>query len=232
MASPPATPSSIPPAAAARLAALPRVVHAVEIAGRTWSIEAVADQSALAARADAFAHFPFGLLLWDSAPVLAAALEGCTDLAGRRVLELGCGVGLVGLVAAALGGQVVQTDHGAEALALAAANAARNGIDGTTQRVADWRSWPDLGRFDLIAGSDLLYDADLHAPLLDVLDRSLAPGGHVMLSDPGRPTAPAFLAALRRCGWTISRRRKRVPALTPIKPGETVVVTLIEAWRT
>ncbi len=218
--------------AAARLARLPLVTHEIDIAGRDWQIQAVADQSSLTAVADEFRHFPFGLLLWDAAPVLAGALAARgTSLAGTSVLELGAGVGLVGLVSRACGAQVRQTDHGLEALALCQANARRNGLDGIEWALADWTDWREPERFDLIVGSDILYEPELHAPVLAILAGNLASGGRVLLSDPGRTTTPRFLAALEAAGWQIARRRRRVPALSPVRPGETLVVTLIEAWR-
>lgn len=213
-----------------RLARLPLVAHALEIGGRDWEIEAVADQSALTAVADELQHFPFGLMLWEAAPVLAEDLVASGAVgAGRSVLELGAGVGLTGLVAAALGASVVQTDHSIEALALAALNAARNRVTGTVQAPGDWLHWQEERRFDVILGSDILYDAGLHGPVLSILERNLAPGGRVLLSDPGRSTTPAFLALLASAGWRVERKRRRVPSLAPLRPGETVVITLIEA---
>ena len=205
-------PAAIMDAARMRLAKLPLVTHALEIAGRDWPVVAVADQSALTAVSDDLEHFPFGLMLWDAAPVLAAELPRHIKN-GQTMLELGAGVGLAGLVARALGAEVVQTDHSAEALALCARNAEINGLSGVALALADWLSWNSDRRFDLIVGSDILYDADLHAPVLAVLERSLAPGGRVLLSDPGRSTTPAFVSMLEKAGWIVDRRRRRVPSL-------------------
>lgn len=214
------------------LSRLPLVVHEIEIGGRDWRIEAVEDQSALTEQSEAFEHFPFGLLLWDSAPVLAGALAAQPEwVAGKPVLELGAGVGVAGLVAAALGGRVRQTDHGREALARCQRNAALNGIAGVAWALADWTDWRDETRYDVILGSDILYEAELHPALAAIFARNLAPGGRVLLTDPGRTNTPRFLALLEAEGWRIEKRRKRVPALSPTRPGETVVVTLIEAWR-
>ena len=214
------------------LSRLPLVVHEIEIGGRDWAIQAVADQSALTARSEEFEHFPFGLLLWDSAPMLAGVLADRPELvAGKTVLELGAGVGVAGLVAAALGGNVRQTDHGREALALCRANAARNAVPRLDWALADWTDWSDGARYDVIIGSDILYEADLYPPLAAIMARNLAPEGRVLLTDPGRTSTPKFVTLLEAEGWQVSKRRKRVPAISPTRPGETVVVTLIEAWR-
>lgn len=217
---------------AALLDRLPLVLHEIEIAGRDWAIEAVADQSALTAQADMFEHFPFGLLLWDSAPVLAGLLAERPELvADKTVLEIGAGVGVAGLVAGYLGGRVRQTDHGREALALCRANAARNGVTGLEWALADWTDWHDDARYDAIIGSDILYEAEMYEPISAIMARNLTPSGRVLLTDPGRSTTPRFVALLEASGWRIAKRRKRLPAIAPTRPGETVVVTLIEAWR-
>lgn len=211
---------------------LPRVVHELEIGGRDWLIEAVADQSALTGMAEDFAEFPFGLLLWESAPVLATALATRnTEIAGCDVLELGTGVGLAGLVARAAGARVVQTDHSTEALALVRANAARNGIDDVETVAGDWSRWSEARTYDLVIGSDILYEPTLHGALLAILDRNVVPQGRVLLTDPGRSTSPRFFAAMEDAGWAIERRRRKVPAITPVRPGETVTVTIVEAVR-
>ena len=231
----------------ARLSRVPLHRYAVQAAGKSWQIDAVADQDALLAASDHFAAFPYGLLLWDSAPVLADALAALGPLEGKRVLELGAGVGLVGLVARHLGGDVVQTDHAAEALELSRRNAALNRISGIVQHQADWCDWADWadtafadlagsgegtsGRFDLIIGSDILYDGAAHGPIADVLSASLAENGMALLSDPGRTATPFFIRDMRAGGWAIDVAKHEVGALQPTRPGETLTISILEFRR-
>ena len=205
--------------------------HDIEAAGRRWRIDAVRDQDALLAAADGFERFPYGLLLWDSAPVLADALAGLGDLTGMRVLELGAGVGLAGLAARHLGADVVQADHSPEALELARANAAANGIEGIVQELADWTDWTPPGQCDLVLGSDILYDEAAHAAVGRVLGAGLAPGGIALLTDPGRTATPAFLKATRAAGWRIEAATRQVPALNPARAGEHASITLLRLER-
>jgi methylase of polypeptide subunit release factors len=91
----------------------------------------VKDQDALIARVETeedLENFPFGLMLWASAVALTEAIPHGE---GRRLLELGAGVGLAGLVARTRGWDVIQTDYDGQALALCQQNAVRNGITGT-----------------------------------------------------------------------------------------------------
>jgi len=167
----------------------------VRIGARIWHLEAVRDQDALLAGVDddaGLADFPYGALLWPAAIGLARHLDAMgPSLAGTRVCEIGCGIGLAGLVAAGNGARVVQTDWQSPVLDLAERAARRNGVEGVERRLADWRDWPDdLRDFDWVIGSDVLYERSVHDALNDLLPRLPAPQGSILLSDPLRP--PCF----------------------------------------
>jgi predicted nicotinamide N-methyase len=130
---------------------------------------------------------PYWAELWPASRALAAALP---PVAGLDVVELGCGLGLPSLVAAAGGAQVTATDWAADAVDLLRRNAARNELRLTVER-RDWRDrW--RGRFDLALAADVLYERRNVEPLVDRL-RALAPSALVGLA--GRPYETAFLDA-------------------------------------
>ena len=137
---------------------------------------------------DAFARdefLPYWAELWPAATALAAALP---DLAGLRVVELGCGLGLPSLVAAARGADVTASDWAEDAVELLRENAARNGL-ALRAEVRDWREpWPE--RFDVAIAADVLYERRNVEPLLERL-RELAPIAYVGLA--GRPYEAEFL---------------------------------------
>lgn len=109
------------------------------------------------------------------------------------MLELGAGLGLPSLAAALRGADVLATDWADDAVALLRANAERNGIALRAERVR-WDE-PELllggAPWDLVLGADLLYEARNADQLLALLPRL---GGEILLADPGRPFAPAFLS--------------------------------------
>ncbi|HST14486.1 MAG TPA: methyltransferase domain-containing protein [Gaiellaceae bacterium] len=128
---------------------------------------------------------PYWAELWPAAVALAEALP---DVTGLRLVELGCGLGLPSLVAAAKGARVTATDWSPDAIDLLRENAPRNGLE-LVAEVRDWREpWDD--RFDLALAADVLYERRNVEPVLERL-RELAPEGLVALA--GRPYEDAFL---------------------------------------
>ncbi len=139
-------------------------------------------------------RIPYWADCWPSGRVLAAHLADCEKGHGRALLELGCGIGLVSLVAAAAGFDVLATDYYAAALEFTAANAALHNLPNVDTRLVDWRALPDdLGTFDVVAASDVLYERPQIPLVAATIAHALAPGGVALVSDPGRRTAETFV---------------------------------------
>lgn len=193
------------------IANLPLVTSQVRIGERLWEVTAVQNQDALVDAIDDLEHLPYGFLLWESAVGLARHLCANPGLVeGKRVLELGCGVGIPGIVAAALGAEVYQTDHQQGVLTLARQNAARNGVTGIVQFLADWREWNHTAKYQVLLGADILYERAMHFYLEEIFRRSLAHDGCLLISDPVRPQAMEFLEHLERVGWKMELNTTRV----------------------
>ena len=131
---------------------------------------------------------PYWAELWPAGLALARAMP--PSLAGMAVVELGCGLGVPSLVAAARGAGVTATDWAEDAIDLLRGNAERNGLMLQT-RCTDWRQF--VGSFDLVLAADVLYEARNVAPLVELVAR-LAPEALVALA--GRPYEAEFLAAV------------------------------------
>jgi predicted nicotinamide N-methyase len=143
---------------------------------------------------------PYWSVLWRSGLALARELDGL-PLEGKRVVELGCGLGVPSIVAARAGAEVLATDVSEEALALVARNSEANGVSVETGTV-DWAAADALASrapFDLVLAADVLYEEASVAPLLSLLPR-LAPVAWV--ADPGRLVACGFLEHAKR-RWAV-----------------------------
>jgi predicted nicotinamide N-methyase len=150
---------------------------------------------------EAFEHeelLPYWAEVWPSSLALAGAV-GARSLRGARTLELGCGLGIVATAAALAGGRVMATDWSAEAIRFTAANAQRNGARVSTA-IVDW-SAPDAivagAPWQLVLGSDVLYERRNVDQMLDLLPRLVDRAGEVWIADPGRQTSMDFLDRAR-----------------------------------
>jgi predicted nicotinamide N-methyase len=152
---------------------------------------------------------PYWAELWPSALALARAMAR-SALGGRRVVELGCGLGLPSIVAALGGARVLAVDWSPAAIEVAVQNAARNRVRIETL-VCSWAAPEPIvarGPFDLVLASDVLYEARDVEPLLHVLD---ALGTEAWIADPGRAPAERFLAAARERYEIRTVRAQEVP---------------------
>ena len=160
-------------------------------------------------------RLPYWADLWPSSIILAGKLlelEG----RGKTALELGCGVGLSTLAATSAGYDVLATDYYEDALDVTRANVFRNLGTIARTRLVDWRHLPlDLGAFDLIFASDVLYENE-YAKLLPILLRGLMSAeGIALIADPGRVAAPVFVQACGEHGLVIRTKETR-----PFEAGE------------
>jgi len=164
-----------------------------------------------------FAHderMPYWAELWTSSIELARWCLDEQKLAGRSVLELGCGLGLAGIAAARAGAQVTMTDYEEDALLFARHNVLSNPVAALPSIVLfDWRAPVSLGLFDVVLGGDIVYERRNFAPILAVLRSMLKPDGYAVLTDPDRSIGRDFLAFASSEGYvaettstTVTRR--------------------------
>ncbi|MCA9523909.1 MAG: methyltransferase domain-containing protein [Myxococcales bacterium] len=150
---------------------------------------------------------------------------GETRLAGMPILELGCGTGLVSLIAANLGGDVTASDIAVEALRLVERAAEDNRVTLQTA-ILDWENPKLSRRYPMVLGADVMYYEPLFDGLLDCLDRSLAPGGLALFSDPIRSPGTLFLQMLRERGFVFEQSLRTVDVR-----GRESIVGIYRIWR-
>jgi predicted nicotinamide N-methyase len=175
-----------------------------ELAGRRLTLlrppsaDELIDETAFAVEE----FLPYWAELWPSGVALADYVGGL-DLQGKRVVELGAGLGLPSLAAALRGADVLATDWAKDAVALLEANAARNGV-ALRVELARWDE-PErfTGEWDLVLAADVLYEQRNADQLLELLPQLDA--RELLLAEPGRPFAKAFLAH-----WQVEEVAERI----------------------
>lgn len=137
-------------------------------------------------------RLPYWADLWPSAQILANEVA-LMRLQNQRVLELGCGLGIVAMGAALAGATVTATDYYDDALEFAALNVESNTGKKISTRMVDWSTLPpDLGKFDVVLASDVLYEHRYAALVATTIAKTLVKGGEAIVADPGRIALEEF----------------------------------------
>ncbi|MBS1130888.1 MAG: hypothetical protein H6R16_1890 [Proteobacteria bacterium] len=139
--------------------------------------------------------------IWPSARVLARTMDSF-DLVGKRILEIGAGLCLASLVVHRRSGDMTASDAHPMSRPFLEENLLLNHLGPMTYADGNWgRDNPELGLFDLIIGSDVLYERDQPLMLASFIDRHSALGGEVLIVDPNRGNRPAFRRAMAGFGY-------------------------------
>ncbi len=169
---------------------------------RVKDLERLVDREALLR--DDTEEPPYWAHLWTGALTLARHLDAFIDVRDQTVLDLGCGLGLTGIVAAQKGGRVTFADKEADAVSFAWENARLNGCARYEARPLDFTLDVLETRFSLICGAEILYDRPTFPALVRFLATHLSPAGRAILSDAKRTNTQDFYQQLDRAGlqWT------------------------------
>jgi predicted nicotinamide N-methyase len=156
------------------------------IMGRPGDSDRLLDHPAVLSAFATDEYMPYWADLWPGSRMLAKALLRDPPPPGTRALEIGCGLGLPGIVALSLGLRVTFSDYDATALHFAAENARSNGFADFELLQMDWRYPPPGVRFPLLLGADLIYELRNVPPLVALIKTMLEPGEVCLLTDQDR----------------------------------------------
>jgi predicted nicotinamide N-methyase len=148
----------------------------------------------------------FGVI-WDSSQVLARLMLDF-EIGGKRILELGCGIALSSLLINRRGGDITATDYHPEAGPYLLNNTRLNDDGEIPFFRADWENAESThGKFDLIIGSDILYERDNMTSLAKFIQGHARKKCEVVVVDPGRKQSGQFSQRMTGYGFTHQRNK-------------------------
>ena len=153
------------------------------------------------------ACWPLFGVVWPSSEILAHLLMEF-DVAGKRILEIGCGIGLPSMLLNHRHADITATDYHPEVETFLNFNSNLNKEKSIPFFLADWKDRDcAMGKFDLIIGSDILYEQS-HAELLsEFIEKHANPSCEVIIVDPGRHQHARFSKKMITLGYTHSQSK-------------------------
>ncbi len=172
--------------------------------------------------------FPFWIKIWEASLVLADLLASLPDRKDKTLLELGAGLGVPGLTAAAAGFQVTLSDYEELILDFERINAAASNLSELSFSLLDWKNPPAMQQFDILAGAEILFREEFFEPLLQVMAKSIKPDGVIYLAhDIRRKSLQPFLHLAER-DYHIAATQRRLQSHEDEK---TIVLTRLKPRR-
>jgi 2-polyprenyl-3-methyl-5-hydroxy-6-metoxy-1,4-benzoquinol methylase len=173
------------------------------------------------------AGWPLFGQVWPSAQKLADLMQEW-DFGSRRVLEIGCGLGLASMVVHRRLGDVTASDRHPLTHSFLQANLVLNALPDMKYLTGDWaRANPVLGRFDVIIGSDVLYERGHPQQLAAFIECHAASAADVLIIDPNRGNRSAFNRSMSEHGFAL----RQTLLNAPLHDGSPYRGRLLHFWR-
>ncbi len=151
------------------------------------------------------ATWPLFGIVWPSSIVLASTVAAI-ELGNSRVLEIGCGLAFCSIVLHSMGVNITASDYHPSVPRFLDRNVRHNNLPPLPYETGNWESSnPTLGEFDLIIGSDVLYEPDHSNTVARFIDRHAAADARVIIVDPGRRNKSSFTRNMRIRGYSHHR---------------------------
>lgn len=142
--------------------------------------------------------------LWPASRALARAVKHI-DIRDQRILELGCGLGLPSLLLQSRGANITASDHHPLSEPFLDYNAKLNQLAPIPYLDLPWTDKVDNpGQFDLIIGSDILYERNHASLLAGMIQQLAAPVAQVLITCPGRGYRNRFSRLLQEMGFELT----------------------------
>ena len=150
-------------------------------------------------------RIPYWAELWASALALSQYLVASKiDFQGKKILEIGAGLGLPSIVAAKLGADVCVSDYLPEAVDFSRKNFEKNNLTADFQ-ILDWRTPDKSFAADIVLAADVAYEKRMFEYLPLAFKAFCKPNGTILLSEPNRGLAQFFLQNLHNQGFEVEK---------------------------
>ena len=150
-------------------------------------------------------RIPYWAELWPSALALSKYLVASKiDFQGKKVLEIGAGLGLPSIIAAKLGADICVSDYLSEAVDFSRQNFERNNLTADFQTL-DWRTPDKSFAADIVLAADVAYEKRMFEFLPQAFKAFCKPNGTIFLSEPNRGWAQFFLQNLHNQGFKVEK---------------------------
>ncbi len=153
------------------------------------------------------ASWPLFGMVWPSSRMLADAMQ-TQDIAGKRILEIGCGLALASLVIHRRQGDITASDCHPLTETFLQENTRLNALPPLKYQTGHWgRPNLALGTFDLIIASDVLYERDQPETLSNFIDQHSSNPVQVIVLDPDRGNRNGFCRRMEALGYVLDLHR-------------------------
>lgn len=183
----------------------------IVIQGRTFNLHVPRSIDEFIDQQNPLANFPLWAKIWEGSWVLADEIARMPVAAEKGFIEIGSGVGLVGVVGDVFGHRFTVTEYDRHALAFIRANAHENGCTRLDAYRLDWNEPALNRRYDYVVGSEVVYNEKDFEPLRRLFRSLLKPGGQIILAMGIRKCGGAFLQHLQD-EYRIEARKKVLQA--------------------
>jgi predicted nicotinamide N-methyase len=161
------------------------------------------------------AAWPIFGLLWPSGARLAARIALRPVNVDEHILEIGCGLALASIVAHRRGADITASDYHPLAAGFLQRNLRLNSLPPMPYVHGQWGGAPAAidtvatlpKLYELIIGSDVLYERDTDGGLASFIARNAAPAVEVWIVDPDRSNRPAFNKRMAALGFSLHEER-------------------------
>ncbi|MCK5077526.1 MAG: hypothetical protein KAR38_14185, partial [Calditrichia bacterium] len=150
-------------------------------------------------------YIPYWAEFWPSGAIMAKKIWEKYNFKNTSVLELGSGTGIAGLSIPLKNGEIIYSDYDSNSFPFIKINHYLNYRNIPKILKLDWTKNDIDKKFKWILASDLAYEKRLFLPLIETMERLLAPDGKIILTEPERNFAKPFFALLKERGFNFNK---------------------------